>query len=136
MMTELDLISQIQDARANIALVLSLVFTMLSVMVVATHYFLGKEGLLVRIGVFVVFTGGYVALLSLYLWEITHLRAALVELNKLSVADDLSGVGFALLNWSGGPGSIQAWLPQVMYFLGWFLVGVYLFYFNDRSSPS
>ena len=131
-MTELDFVSQIQDARANIALVLSLVFTMLSVMVVATHYFLGKEGLLVRIGVFVVFTGGYIALLSLYLWEITHLRAALVELNKFSAEGELSAVGIALLNWSGGPGSIQAWLPQVMYFLGWFLVGVYLFYFNHK----
>ncbi|MEM9375957.1 MAG: hypothetical protein AAGA72_07020 [Pseudomonadota bacterium] len=132
-MTELDFVSQIQDARANIALVLSLVFTMLSVMIVATHYFLGKEGFLVRIGVFVVFTGGYVALLSLYQWEITHLRAALVELNNLSNDGDLSEVGSALLNWSGGPGSIQAWLPQIMYFLGWFLVGVYLFYFNHKK---
>ena len=115
-MTEVDFVSQIQTARANIALVLSLVFTMLSVMVVATHYFLGKEGLVVRMGVFVIFTGGYVALLSLYLWEITHLRAALIELERLSDQTDLSEVSSALLNWSGGPGSIHAWLPQVMYF--------------------
>ncbi|MEO1305924.1 MAG: hypothetical protein AAFV37_13200 [Pseudomonadota bacterium] len=131
-MTEVDFVSQIQTARANIALVLSLVFTMLSVMVVATHYFLGKEGLVVRMGVFVIFTGGYVALLSLYLWEITHLRAALIELERLSDQTVLSEVSSALLNWSGGPGSIQAWLPQVMYFLGWFLVGTYLFYFNHQ----
>ncbi|MEM7004410.1 MAG: hypothetical protein AAF498_00900 [Pseudomonadota bacterium] len=134
-MTELDLISQIQAARANIALVLSLVFTMLSVMVVATHYFLGKEGLMVRMSVFVIFTGGYVALLSLYSWEITHLRAALVELGLLSNDKNLSAVGAALLDWSGDPGSIQAWLPQVMYFLGWLLVCAYLFYF-DHQRPS
>ena len=102
-MTELDYVSQIQTIRANIALVLSLVFTMLSVMVVATHYFLGREGLIVRIGVFLVFTGGYVALLSLYLWEVTHLRAALIELGALADHGDLSAVVTALLSWSSWP---------------------------------
>lgn len=134
-MTEVDLVSQVQAARANIGLVLSLVFTMLSVMVVATHYFLREEGIFVRICVFIAFSGAYIALLSLYLWEITHLRAALAELGALADNGELSAVGNALLNWSGGAGSIQAWLPQVMYFLGWLLVAVYLFYFNHKRRP-
>lgn len=133
-MTELDFVSQIQTARTNIALVLSLVFTMLSVMVVATHYFLGKAGLLVRISVFFVFTGGYIALLSLYLWEIAHLRAAHIELYSLGQTSGLSTVGSTLLEWSAGPGSIQAWLPQVLFLLGWVLAGVYLFFFDHKNT--
>lgn len=132
-MSELDLVSQIQSARSNIALILSLVMTALSVMVVATHYFLGKEGLLVRIAVFAVFTGGYVALLSLYHWEIIHVRGALIELGLLAESGSLSSVGEGLLAWSGGPWQIQSWLPPVMYFAGWFLVGIYLFYFGQRK---
>ena len=133
-MTELDFVAQIQAARTNIALVLSLVFTMLSVMVVATHYFLGKAGLLVRMSVFIVFTGGYVALLSLYLWEIVHLRAAHIELYLLAQTSSLSTVGSTLLDWSAGPGSIQAWLPQVLFLLGWVLAGVYLFFVNHKKT--
>lgn len=132
-MSELDFVAQIQTARTNIALVLSLVFTMLSVMVVATHYFLGKEGLLVRASVFIIFTGGYVALLSLYLWEIVHLRAAHIELYLLGQNSGLSTIGTTLLDWSAGPGSIQAWLPQVLFFLGWLLAAAYLFFFNRRD---
>lgn len=134
-MSELDLVSQIQAGRSNIALILSLILTALSVMVVATHYFLGKEGLLVRIAVFTVFTGGYVALLSLYQWEIIHVRGALVELGLVAERDGLSSVGSALLAWSGGPGHIQSWLPPAMYFAGWFLVGIYLFYFDHQRRP-
>lgn len=133
-MTELDFVSQIQTARTNIALVLSLVFTMLSVMVVATHYFLGKAGLLVRTSVFIVFTGGYIALLSLYLWEIVHLRAAHIELYGLGQTSGLSTVGSTLLDWSAGPGSIQAWLPQVLFLLGWVLAGVYLFFVDHKKT--
>ena len=132
-MTEADLVAQIQAGRYNLGFFISLILSAHSVMIIATHYFLGKERLLLKAGVFAIYSAGYAGLLSLYQWEITQVSAAGRDLRALTETAAPNVVN-AITSWSGGPASLQTWLPWIVYLASYLMVAFYLFAYNHTKG--
>ena len=135
-MSEGEILEQFQQARANIGFLISLILTAHSAMIVATHFFLGRERLALKLMVFIIYTGGYVGILSLYQWELNQVTGLEAALTALQGSEGISAAGENVLAWHGGPGGLQAWLPWFLYFFSWLMVAVYLFFFRvfDREA--
>lgn len=123
-MSEAEILELFSEARTSIAFLVTQNIAIHFALIAGIFLFLNRAGILIKLGVFLLYTASYASLIGLYFWEVSAyqgLAMAAAQLPSKSPAVD------AILRWSSGPGELQAVSAIGLFVAGWLLILISLF---------
>ncbi|WP_306252855.1 hypothetical protein [Parvularcula sp. IMCC14364] len=123
-MTEADLLELAAMSRANLGFLSTQIIAVQFALIAGVFLFLNRAGILLKLGILLLYSAGYVALLGLYYWE----QAAYVSVREaIQALPEQSAASAAVIEWLQGPGTNVSALVNVLFVANWFVVAFFLF---------
>ena len=122
--SEADLLELAAMSRANLGFLVTQIIAVQFAIIAGIHLFLHRAGLFLKVAIFVLYTAGYVGLLSLYYWE----QAAYVAVREaIRVLPDGTPAAAAVIEWIEGPGRNLSAFVKGLFAVNWFVIAFFLF---------
>ena len=123
-MSEPDLLELAAMSRANLGFLSTQIIAVQFALIAGIFLFLNRAGVLLKLGILLLYSAGYVALLGLYYWE----QAAYVSVREaIQALPERSASSTAVIEWVQGPGRNVSALVNVLFVANWFIVAFFLF---------
>jgi len=123
-MTEADLLELAAMSRANLGFLSTQIIAVQFALIAGIFLFFNRAGVLLKLGILLLYSAGYVALLGLYYWE----QAAYVSVREaIQALPERSAASTAVIEWVQGPGRNVSALVNVLFVANWFVVAFFLF---------
>ena len=123
-MSEPDLLELAAMSRANLGFLSTQIIAVQFALIAGIFLFLNRAGILLKLGILLLYSAGYVALLGLYYWE----QAAYVSVREaIQALPERSAASAAVIEWVQGPGRNVSALVNMVIVANWFVVAFFLF---------
>ena len=132
-MTEAELLELAAMSRANTSFLATQIIAIQFALIAGIFLFLNRAGFLLKVGILILYTAGYIGLLTLYYWEQTayaSIRESIQSLPEISMASAW------VVEWAEGPSKRIVPYIKGLFISNWFVVAFFLFapVFKNRDE--